>query len=244
MPFTFSHPAVVLPFLKIRHTYVSLSALVIGSITPDFEYIIKMKATGRYSHSIEGIFLFDLPVACILALVFHLLVKAPLVNNMPSYFYKRLTPLKEFEFLSYIKSNFLSFIVCLLIGIASHILWDSFTHSDDYFVKKFSFLSSIISIPGLVDVPIHVWLQHGSSVFGAGFIILIFHRQPVRQEVNNPSLKFWVVCIIVACVAFAVRASFRFEYFPDIGATILSSGVLGIIASSIVSRYSSAKEQD
>src|SRR5687767_3641458 len=124
MPFIFSHPAIVLPFLKVRHVSVSMSALVIGSITPDFEYIIKMKATGRYGHSLEGIFLLDLPIACAIAVVFHLLVKTPAINNMPDYLCKRLITLRDFDFLAYIKKHCLSFIICLLIGIASHILWD------------------------------------------------------------------------------------------------------------------------
>jgi hypothetical protein len=242
MPFTFSHPAIVLPFFKIRHASVSMSALVIGSITPDFEYIIKMKASGRYGHSLEGIFLFDLPIACVIAVVFHLLIKTPAINSMPAYFHQRLIVLRDFDFLSHLKNYSLGFISCLLIGIASHILWDGFTHSDDYFVKKSSFLSSTISISGLGDSPIHVWLQHASSIIGAGFILLFFHRQPVKQQENAPSLKFWIVSLVVASVTFAIRASFTFEYFPDIGATIISAAIIGLIVSSIFIRISSTND--
>ncbi|MEM7184808.1 MAG: DUF4184 family protein [Spirochaetota bacterium] len=40
MPFTFSHPAIVLPFVKFPKQWVCLSALIVGSIVPDFEYFM------------------------------------------------------------------------------------------------------------------------------------------------------------------------------------------------------------
>ena len=48
MPFTFSHPAIVLPFSK---KWFSLTALVTGSIIPDFEYFFKMKGHSDYGHN-------------------------------------------------------------------------------------------------------------------------------------------------------------------------------------------------
>ncbi|SEF46838.1 protein of unknown function [Flavobacterium urumqiense] len=41
MPFTFSHPAIILPFLKNKK--LSATALIIGSMSPDFEYFFRMK---------------------------------------------------------------------------------------------------------------------------------------------------------------------------------------------------------
>ncbi|WP_220463965.1 DUF4184 family protein [Adhaeribacter radiodurans] len=38
MPFTFSHPAIVLPLTLLLRKWYSLTGLVIGSLTPDFEY--------------------------------------------------------------------------------------------------------------------------------------------------------------------------------------------------------------
>jgi len=45
MPFTFSHPAIVLPLATLRRQWISATGLIIGSITPDFEYFIRMKNT-------------------------------------------------------------------------------------------------------------------------------------------------------------------------------------------------------
>ena len=41
MPLTIAHPAAVLPF---RHSRLPISALVIGSLAPDFEYFLHLHA--------------------------------------------------------------------------------------------------------------------------------------------------------------------------------------------------------
>ncbi|WP_240482010.1 DUF4184 family protein [Flavobacterium psychrophilum] len=38
MPFTFSHPAIILPLRYLPRQWFSLTGLIIGSLTPDFEY--------------------------------------------------------------------------------------------------------------------------------------------------------------------------------------------------------------
>ena len=66
MPFTLSHPAVVLPFARWK---LILSALVIGSMTPDFEYFIDIVTDHdvQIGHSISGIFLFCIPVGLLVS---------------------------------------------------------------------------------------------------------------------------------------------------------------------------------
>ena len=41
MPFTFSHPAAVLPLRLLPRHWFSLTGLVIGSMVPDFEYFLR-----------------------------------------------------------------------------------------------------------------------------------------------------------------------------------------------------------
>jgi len=242
MPFTFSHPAIVLPFLKIRHASISMSALIIGSITPDFEYFIRMKLSGRYSHSLEGMFFLDLPLACIIALTFHQVVKKSLIDNLPGYFYTRLVSLRNFEFTSYLRQYLWLFLLWLLIGIASHILWDSFTHANSYFVDYISFLSTPIAIDGFPQWPLFRYLQHASTIVGGGFLIVFFHRLPKDEQKNNVSIKFWIILVMIAVIAFTVRASFGFEYLGDIVTVIISSVFIGLITSSILIRiFSSAR---
>lgn len=233
MPFTFSHPAIVLPFFKIRHASVSMSALIIGTMTPDFEYFIRMKLSGRYSHTLEGMFFFDLPVACSIAIIFHLLVKKPLIDNMPGYFSSRLTDLRNFDFVSYLRQYLFPFLLCLLVGIASHIFWDSFTHANSYFVDHVDFLSTPVFIDGVPQAPLFRYMQHGSTIMGGGFIVVFFHRQRKIEQENKSSLKFWIILMLIAVATFTLRASLGFEYFGDIVTVIISAGIIGLIAASI-----------
>lgn len=53
MPFTFSHPSIVLPLTYLPKKWISLTGIVIGSLTPDFEYFLRMKIQSTYSHTIH-----------------------------------------------------------------------------------------------------------------------------------------------------------------------------------------------
>jgi hypothetical protein len=84
MPFTFSHPAIILPFLKSRKKNLfSATGLIVGSIIPDFEYFLTLSVERRFGHTINGIFYFDLPCALFICFIFHGLIKKPLLNNLP-----------------------------------------------------------------------------------------------------------------------------------------------------------------
>ncbi|HYM92834.1 MAG TPA: DUF4184 family protein, partial [Chitinophagaceae bacterium] len=80
MPFTFSHPAAVLPLNYVSKKYVSLTGLVIGSMTPDFEYFLRMRDRSYYSHTWKGVLWFDLPLAIILASIYHGMVRDVLID--------------------------------------------------------------------------------------------------------------------------------------------------------------------
>jgi len=237
MPFTFAHPAIILPFNKIKWTSISMSALVIGSVTPDFEYFIRMKLTGRYSHSIEGMFLMDLPIAIAISLVFHLLVKAPLIDNLPFYFRSRLIPLQQFDFLKYVAKNYYVFIGCLLVGIFSHLFWDSFTHSNEFFVNQFQMLKKTVSLSGILSMPLYRWLQHLSTTIGLIFIGLVFHRMPRQINTRSVSMLFWFMLLAISVISFSIRYFFGFEYYGDVVATAISAICIGLIGSSLVTRY-------
>lgn len=83
MPFTISHPAIVLPLTFLPRQWFSLTGLVIGSLTPDFEYFLRMRIKSNYSHTLDGLFWFDLPLGLLLAFLFHNVVRDSLFDNLP-----------------------------------------------------------------------------------------------------------------------------------------------------------------
>ena len=125
MPFTFSHPAVILPFTKVKPQWFSLTALFIGSLAPDFEYFLRMKMYGNYSHTLEGVFVFNLPLVIALSFLYHSIVRNHFIDNLPNALYNRLAPYKAFNWSKYFAKHFMVVILSAIVGVFSHIIWDS-----------------------------------------------------------------------------------------------------------------------
>ncbi|HNH84716.1 MAG TPA: DUF4184 family protein, partial [Acidobacteriota bacterium] len=51
MPFTFCHPAIVIPVARRSHW---LSPLVIGSMSPDFLYFLNFSTGHSFGHTFTG----------------------------------------------------------------------------------------------------------------------------------------------------------------------------------------------
>src|ERR1700712_1533317 len=83
MPFTLAHPAIVLPLRKLPKHWYSLTGLIIGSITPDFEYFIRMRVQSIYSHTLWGLFWFDIPLGLLLTFGYLSFIRDGLVDNLP-----------------------------------------------------------------------------------------------------------------------------------------------------------------
>jgi Domain of unknown function (DUF4184) len=234
MPFTPAHPAIVLPLLKSR--YFSATGLIVGSVSPDFEYFFKASVSGVHGHTLAGIFYFDLPVSIFLALTFHLLVKGSLIGNLPTFLQSRLQPLSELNFKSYLSTHFLVFLFSALIGAVSHIFWDSFTHNGRYFVNTIPILrTTYIPFDG-AKYPLWYALQHFSTLFGLSIILIYTLRMESRPEqpVYQPKISYWIAIIMLGCILFYLR----FELFTvrfEIGNIVVSSMSSLMLAMCLVS---------
>jgi len=235
MPFTFSHPAIILPFAKIRSAYISASCLVVGSMTPDFQYLLQMKLKGKIMHTWHGAFLVGLPVALFLVLIFHLIVKRPLLDNLPAYFQNRLSDLYHLDFLVEFRRNFFPYLLCLQFGVLSHVFWDSFTHANAYFVDHMEFLSWKVEYTILPDRPFFRYLQHISTLVGAIAIVWYFHTMPQKRDNLKPlNYRYWLVLVGSMVLAFAIRWTFGFTFFGDVVVSLMSSFIIGLIVAGIV----------
>ena len=54
MPFTFAHPAAIIPINSRFKSKFCLTGLVLGSMAPDFEYFIRLKPYSAYGHNLIG----------------------------------------------------------------------------------------------------------------------------------------------------------------------------------------------
>ena len=96
-----------------------MTGLVAGSICPDFEYFFRLDVYSYYGHTWKGIFWFDLPLSILLAFVFHLVARDPLIDNLPAFLAKRLTVFKTFNWTKHFKEYYPAVIVSVIIGAAS-----------------------------------------------------------------------------------------------------------------------------
>jgi hypothetical protein len=166
MPNPLAHPAAAIPFTKAGMVF---SALVIGSVAPDFWYIIRI-GSSYFSHTFTGLFLFDVPVGLVLLWLFHALAKWPLLSILPQGWQRRLFshaqgftwgPFKHFGLI----------LLSLVTGSGTHILWDSFTHDYGWMVEHLAFLSTPIA-----GIPLYSVLQNLGTLLGIGILTYWFIR--------------------------------------------------------------------
>ncbi len=243
MPFTFSHPAVILPLTYLPKKWISLTALIIGSLIPDFEYFIRMKPFSLYSHTLGGVFWFDLPLAILLAFIFHNTVRNSLYNNLPAFFQIRFANFKSFDWNSYFRQNWVVVIISVLIGAFSHLLWDSFTHETGYFVERYSLLSNKISL-GSFTVPVYKIMQHGSTLVGGLILLLVIFKLPKsKREVYKISWQYWITFAVIVVLVLMTRFLLGLDYrlYGQVIVTFISAVMIALILTAFVVSHKNIK---
>jgi hypothetical protein len=180
MPFTLSHPALVLP---LRRTALPFSALFIGAMTPDFNYFILEKTMD--AHTIPGVFTFCLPLGLILYFVFHLVLKYPVIDLFTKRHAGFLTiharhakpgSIRQFPFL----------VLALCIGAFSHLFWDSFTHFNGWFVVHAHWMRHVLVSFGPLSITLYRTIQHISSVTGLTILYIAYRRAYINRPAQVP----------------------------------------------------------
>jgi hypothetical protein len=239
MPFTFAHPAIVLPLRLLPGRWFSLTGLIIGSLTPDFEYFIRMRVVSKYSHTITGLLGFDLFASIFLAFVFHNVVRNSLIDNLPVVLKTRLSEFKGFDWNDYFKGNWWVAIISILIGGSSHLFWDSFTHEHGYFVEKIPVLSDHIILWGN-RIPGFKILQHSSTLIGGFIIAFCVFRLPINEHAQETiSFRYWGIFIVLTVVIIAIRLLNNFDYkqYGNILVTVIAAQLIALILTPLLIKF-------
>lgn len=237
MPFTFSHPGAVLPLGYLPKRFVSMTGLVIGSMAPDFEYFFRMSANSYYSHTWAGLVWFDLPLTIILAFIFHEIIRNKLIDNLPAILAKKLIVFKRFNWKKYFRGNFIVVILSTMVGTATHILWDGFTHSHRHFVREIGKLKEFFIVDGY-HVSTYIFLQVGSSIIGGLIVLFVLFRLPsdktfIRQR---SILPFWISVVLIATTVILIKLYFGSGYDESrsLIMTTISGGLIGLFITSLL----------
>lgn len=208
MPWTFSHPAAVLPFARWAPDYLNLPALMCGAIAPDIGYYIWRYDISNLAHTAVGSVLAGVPLA-LLCLLFFYLLRRPLWFLLPQPHRSAVAPLLESRPWRR-KSFWLVAAVSALLGVWTHNIWDSFTHYHGWVVERVPLLQGVMVRLGGIPIAAHRVLQHFSSLVGAAALTLAylswFRKQPrvhVERGGRGDVLRY-VAVIVAAAVSLAV----------------------------------------
>lgn len=237
MPFTLSHPALIVP-LRRYSRWCSFSALAVGSMIPDFEYFLRMASVSIYSHTMAGAVWFDLPLGLLVLALFQNIIREPLSQNLPAAIQRRLPEFSAHDWNRYFLAHPVVVLFSLLIGTISHLVWDSVTHQTGFVVMMVPVLQKTVSLY-FFEYPLYRILQHVSTVLGAYIIGRTVWKLPVRSvTVKSANISFWGAIALIAVMIVAVHfdgSLTGFNYKKFVISTI-SAGLFGLVIVSFIRR--------
>ncbi|MDR2999331.1 MAG: DUF4184 family protein [Microbacterium sp.] len=227
MPFTPSHAIVALPFVR---TPLVPAAIAIGAMTPDLPLFLRAFGPDySFLHAVPNLLWTSL-IAAVLLLIWRVLLRPASVELVPAAVAARLPDEWRTRGADAARQTFwrdgkpwypLLLLLSLMIGVVSHILWDSFTHEGRWGVQLFPILDE--SWGGILG---YKWLQYGSGVIGVivlgVYAVLWLRRRPVHPI--ERSLPRWVpavwivslpvLLVLAVTVGYAVWGPFSAEFTP------------------------------
>jgi hypothetical protein len=184
VPYTFAHPAAVLPLRRFCPELGVFAALVIGSMTPDLGYFVGDTELAFRAHSALGLLTECLPLG-IVSYILAFILYVPATRLLPSPHRQALQAIRPFSLPTSIRS-FLVLALALILGAATHNVWDAFTHRTSVLARQWSVLRwPVFSIERSTFVVADV-LQHISSVFGLAVLAVMYARWLKRTGNASP----------------------------------------------------------
>jgi hypothetical protein len=180
MPFTVSHAAAVLPIHRVGKEWLPMTALMIGSMAPDFGYFFSHDASRALTHTFASLPTFSLPAGLIVWLFYVLVLEKATITLLSDRWHTRFAHTEAITASLIVRAS-----LAILLGAVTHLLWDSFTHRGTFATDAIPALLG--PVPGFSWLPIYHLLHGLSSV--AGLAILVFwarhlHRQPARSLIR------------------------------------------------------------
>jgi hypothetical protein len=168
MPFTLAHPAAAIPFRRVLGRAGVLSALVIGSLSPDLPYFLPWRIDRAVSHSWLGLLVICVPLGFATYLLFHGLLRPLGYALPPRAIRERLPRIPGSGWLPV--DPVWAVAISLAVGAATHICWDGFTHENGFVVEAVPSLRTFLFQVEGHQVYLFRLLQHASSLIGLSLL--------------------------------------------------------------------------
>lgn len=196
MPYTLSHAVVSLPVSWLSQKRIPFAALAIGSMSPDFPYLIALAPTAAPGHSITGVLLYCFIPALLLTLLWYRWLEKPTLElwHLP----------KRQQLQAY--PSMLAVALGVLLGAYSHVLWDATSHVDGFFVQSSGFWQQVY-----FSLPLYKWNQYASGVSGLVVLSLwyLINLMKNRKEpyIGHPFIGGLVYMVSVSTVVAVANIS-------------------------------------
>lgn len=202
MPFTPSHMAAALPFVRAPFP---VAAVAIGTMAPDVPYYVPLGLPRDFTHSVPGIPTADLAITLVLTLLWYAVLRDPMTDLAPRPIRVRMRGLGPLGWRAPGRGwpAAIALLICgSLVGILTHLAWDSFTHRDA--------LAQVIPVltAQLGPLAVYSWLQHASTILGLVILAVwavVWCRRtqpiPAREEWAGPRGRVAVWLSLVGAFA-------------------------------------------
>lgn len=239
MPFTPTHVLAVLPVAAVKRLPLPFSALVIGSMVPDYSLFVSPPPDYRTTHSIPGVFTACLPLGLVGFFLFQVVMKRPLFALLPVAVQKRCVSISR-PCVEPSLSFFSWTALAVVIGASTHLFWDSFTHQGRWGTSLFPGLNETALTFGRYPVPGFKLLQYGSTLVGlpalALFLAVWLGRRKPEPISGEPALSkpFKVAACVTwiavpAVTAFLVGRQDELSRYDRLGQSITASGAALVV---------------
>ena len=216
MPFTLSHAVLAPPLSKLTGNTLPIAALAIGCMLPDLIRLFSHDQ-GGHTHLWSAMLHPNLWIGWGFCLVWYLLYRPVLYR-----FLGIQHDLGIDGFWALIKF-LLGLNLALMVGTATHIIWDGLTHADfrtfafkDFLGQKVVLLNQIY--------PLHFILQIGSSILALPFIVYMSVRYYQRHQQHFPiNLKVKTFARILFLLSFIVGCFSVWDYARYFSASVWHS---------------------
>ena len=223
MPLTIAHPVAAVPFRRPLGRLGVLAGLVVGSIMADLPLFMPLPLKRDATHSFLAVLWFCLPTGVLAFLLYDYVLDRPLRALMPEGLARRLARTGR-EARPPVWSP--SVLVSILVGAATHAIWDSFTHGGPAGVGEWlpALETRLFTVSGYTVYVFSV-LQHGSTVVGMALLIACIWRwygrapqgEAAAGALSPRARRALLILMALAAVAGAIAAA---AIRPPAGATI------------------------
>ena len=152
MPYTPAHAIATVPIWYVFGQRLPVAALVVGSLSPDFPYLLALTPVSAPGHTLIGLVPYCLVPSMIILGIWYRWLEKPILSlvQLPS------RPRRES---SMILALYLT--VAVLIGAATHAAWDSSSHATGWLVQRYMWLRM-----ELFGLPVYTWNQYLGGILG------------------------------------------------------------------------------